>query len=393
MLSLQYLNKRLKKSHIEQILKNYNIKYTTMKNEIENKISIMIKTFTEDISQFLNNLDEVAEQKQQLKNLENKNIELQSLREEIKDKIHEQTKLRREIELLRIENNRLRSNMMSTFNNSRKKLKYTPLSPTHRNISYKSINTVSNFRNGNYNHNHKSPINSPIKMWKDTNSLYLKTEKKDKKEYKDTKIFKSPQIEVKKAKTKISDFNLNDNKNKNKNKNCLRKNINKNQNNKNILSSSTKETAELNKKNINSNSSKNIRKQTKIITNKSTFIKNKNMKNLIIGKNLEKLETTNKDKLLNKNINTKVNNIEKESSKTLFKFESLGESKKKESEDYSSDKESESKSKITNEYYDSEEADLTLIDEEINEMNYIEKEILSVMGQINELKQKNNNLT
>ena len=364
-----------------------------MKNEIENKISIMIKTFTEDISQFLNNLDEVAEQKQQLKNLENKNIELQSLREEIKDKIHEQTKLRREIELLRIENNRLRSNMMSTFNNSRKKLKYTPLSPTHRNISYKSINTVSNFRNGNYNHNHKSPINSPIKMWKDTNSLYLKTEKKDKKEYKDTKIFKSPQIEVKKAKTKISDFNLNDNKNKNKNKNCLRKNINKNQNNKNILSSSTKETAELNKKNINSNSSKNIRKQTKIITNKSTFIKNKNMKNLIIGKNLEKLETTNKDKLLNKNINTKVNNIEKESSKTLFKFESLGESKKKESEDYSSDKESESKSKITNEYYDSEEADLTLIDEEINEMNYIEKEILSVMGQINELKQKNNNLT
>ena len=393
MLSLQYLNKRLKKSHIEQILKNYNIKYTTMKNEIENKISIMIKTFTEDISQFLNNLDEVAEQKQQLKNLENKNIELQSLREEIKDKIHEQTKLRREIELLRIENNRLRSNMMSTFNNSRKKLKYTPLSPTHRNISYKSINTVSNFRNGNYNHNHKSPINSPIKMWKDTNSLYLKTEKKDKKEYKDTKIFKSPQIEVKKAKTKNSDFNLNDNKNKNKNKNCLRKNINKNQNNKNILSSSTKETAELNKKNINSNSSKNIRKQTKIITNKSTFIKNKNMKNLIIGKNLEKLETTNKDKLLNKNINTKVNNIEKESSKTLFKFESLGESKKKESEDYSSDKESESKSKITNEYYDSEEADLTLIDEEINEMNYIEKEILSVMGQINEFKQKNNNLT
>ena len=131
MLSLQYLNKRLKKNHIEQILKNYNIKYTTMKNEIENKINIMIKTFTEDISQFLNNLEDIAEQKKQLKNIVNNQTELESLREEIKEKIHEQTKLRREIELLRIENNRLKINT-NPNNNSRKKINYIPTSPTNK---------------------------------------------------------------------------------------------------------------------------------------------------------------------------------------------------------------------------------------------------------------------
>ena len=39
MLQLQYLNTKLQKKHIEQILSNFNIKYTTMKKEIENKIN------------------------------------------------------------------------------------------------------------------------------------------------------------------------------------------------------------------------------------------------------------------------------------------------------------------------------------------------------------------
>ena len=64
MLQLQYLSTKLKKTHIEQILSNYNIKYTTMKKEIENKIEIMIKTFNQDISSYLNNMEEIAEQKQ-----------------------------------------------------------------------------------------------------------------------------------------------------------------------------------------------------------------------------------------------------------------------------------------------------------------------------------------
>ena len=108
MLSLQYFNNRLKKTHIDKIIANYNIKYTTMKKEIDNKINIMIKTVTQDINSFLTNMEEIAEEKQKLKSLEINQNELETLKEQLKDKIHEQTKLRREIELLRIENKNLK---------------------------------------------------------------------------------------------------------------------------------------------------------------------------------------------------------------------------------------------------------------------------------------------
>ena len=45
MLQIQYLIIKLQKKHIEQILLNFNIKYTTIKEEIENKINIIIKIF------------------------------------------------------------------------------------------------------------------------------------------------------------------------------------------------------------------------------------------------------------------------------------------------------------------------------------------------------------
>ena len=37
-----------------------------MKKEIENKINMMIKAFTEDISAFFNNMEEIAEEKELL---------------------------------------------------------------------------------------------------------------------------------------------------------------------------------------------------------------------------------------------------------------------------------------------------------------------------------------
>ena len=63
----QYLNTRLTKNNINKILYNYNIKYMTMKNEIDNKINLMIKAFNQDIYSFLNKFVEIAEQKQKLK--------------------------------------------------------------------------------------------------------------------------------------------------------------------------------------------------------------------------------------------------------------------------------------------------------------------------------------
>ena len=163
MLSSQYFNKGLKKNHIEKILTNYTIKYTTMRKEIENKINIMIKTFTEDISAFLNNMEEIAEQKQQIKNIESNQNELETLREQAKENNQERNKLKREIEILRIEINRLKSsstnnnnnnnnNNNSTTNSSRKKINFTPYSPSSKDISYQGLNTISNF------HNITSPI-------------------------------------------------------------------------------------------------------------------------------------------------------------------------------------------------------------------------------------------
>ena len=372
MLSLQYLNKRLKKSHIEQIQNNYNIKYTTMKKEIENKINIMIKTFNDDISAFLNNMQEVAEQKQQLKSLENKESEVESLREKIKDSIHEKTKLRREIELLRIENNRLKyySNTNNNVNSSRKKL-FSP-SATSRENAYQPLNTVSNF--------HSSLITSPKNKPKDNNSILIKTEKKEKKErkeIKDSRLFKSPQVEqFKKTKKKLSISNVENNKTKGIDR--------KKEKTKTLLSFSTSQI--INKKNLNYGSSKNLMKKNKI-TYRSNKDFNKTTNNSLLGK---KILNANKKEAAKSLFNQK-----KELSKTKTESENLVVDKIKQSEEYSSEKYSsssseesiKSKSKITIEDIDDEEQ--TMIEDEISEMNFIEEEILSVMEQIKEFKEQN----
>ena len=387
MLSLQYLNKRLKKNHIEQILTNYNIKYTTMKKEIENKINIMIKTFTEDISAFLNNLEEIAEKKHQIKTIESNQNELESLREQAKENNHEKNKLRREIELLRIEINRLKSNSSNnnsnnnnntTSHSSRKKINFSPNSPSSKDISYQCLNTISNFNN----------ITSPLRKSKDTSSLLLRTEKKEKKEIKDSRIFKSPQVsQIKKSKKKINDLNSKENSN-NIIKNIRKKEINKTH--KNTLSCSTSEVIiESNKNEKNSTYSlayKNKKLNNKISSNKGKIKNNKSSK---FVKNIEKSNKNSTFIQSEKQINKKIDILKNKENEKI----------PKDNEEYSSEKENnidieddniENKSKTTTE--DNEE-EITIIDEEINEMNLLEEEILSLMGKIKEFKQQNNDLT
>ena len=67
MFQLQYYNSRLKNNHINKILNNYQIKYTQIKNEIESKVNQMIKFFLKDISIYLQNIEEIAEQKKKNK--------------------------------------------------------------------------------------------------------------------------------------------------------------------------------------------------------------------------------------------------------------------------------------------------------------------------------------
>ena len=49
MLQKQYYTYKLSKTQIDHILANYNIKYTTMKIEIESKLTNMIQVFLKDI--------------------------------------------------------------------------------------------------------------------------------------------------------------------------------------------------------------------------------------------------------------------------------------------------------------------------------------------------------
>ena len=108
MLQLQYLNNKLKKSQLDHILSNYNIKYNTMKREIESKLNILIKTFLEDIDSFLEKMEEIAIEKQKLKEFDRDQNTVQFLREELSEKNHMQTKLKHQIDLLLMENKRMK---------------------------------------------------------------------------------------------------------------------------------------------------------------------------------------------------------------------------------------------------------------------------------------------
>lgn len=365
MLSIQYLNKRLKKKHIEKILSNYSIKYTTMKKEIENKVNVMIKTFTEDISAFLNNMEEIAEEKEKLKSLTNNQNELESLREEMKAKNHEESELRREIELLKIENNRLKnSTNNNTINNysSRKKL-YSS--------ARENFNSMSAYNSPN--------IRSP-KKGKNPNSLLLKTDRRENKKNLESKLFKSPQnTQLKKTTKKILQSKL-----EKKNTNLLKK-TEKSKANKTVLGYNSADIKTEPSNNFNSNKgilSKN--KQALNNTKKKTTFK-------LPPKNETQKKSENTKKILNRTVNN-FNKIKDQSNtNTINKPDSI--SIKQDSEDSSSESSSYSKSlnksRITSMSYEEEN---TIIDEEISEMNYFEEEITSLMDEIREFKKNNDEI-
>ena len=367
MLSIQYLNKRLTKKHIEKILSNYTIKYTTMKKEIENKVNVMIKTFTEDISAFLNNMEEIAEEKEKLKSLTNNQNELESLREEMKFRNHEESELRRQIELLTMENNRLRSsaNNKNTINNPSSRKKYCS-------SNRENYNSMSNYNSPN--------VRSPTKKGSNLNSLLLKTDRKDNKRNLDNRIFKSPQNTQLKKTKKISQTKL-----EKKNTNLLKK-TEKSKTNKTILGYNSADVRT--EPNPNFNSNKGILGKSKQTLNnnrkKTTFklpVKNETQKKTEVTK-----------KVLNRTVNN-FNKIKEEplNTNTINKPDSI--SIKHDSEDSSSESSSYSKSvnksRITSVDYEEEN---TIIDEEISEMNYFEDEITSLMEEIREFKKNNDEI-
>ena len=387
MLQSQYLNTKLQKKHIEQILANYNIKYTTMKNEIESKINIMIKAFNQDISEFLNNMEEIASEKQKLKQLERNQIELESTREELKEKIHEQTKLKRDIELLKMENTRLKNicNNQSgnhTRNNSRR-----IFSPTFRDSIQKSTNTplmnqtqkkltiTKSYFNKTekkdiQQERSKSPLNATLRKTHkisglpldEKNKTIITTLKKEKEKEKGKElIYNRLNTEVKKEPTKFIFKNLKSHQNIFKNKN---------KDNKGGLFALKNKIFRKNNKSFNKNNKANIKnKDNSKLFNKTT----RNFNKAKISKTIVANNTDN----TNSNVATKT----KKNENDYVDKENISNS--------DNDNDIESKSQGSFDNFDEEK----LVEDEINEMNEIEDEILTLMGQIKDFEKSHKNVT
>ena len=108
MLQIQYYNKGLSKTQIEQIIKNYNLKYTTLTNEINLKLTSLIKTVLNDITPFLENIEYLSKQAKQLKEFENAKNHVELLENKIKEKTLKEKELEHHINNLKQEINELK---------------------------------------------------------------------------------------------------------------------------------------------------------------------------------------------------------------------------------------------------------------------------------------------
>ena len=140
MLQLQYIT-RLKNKHINNILDNYKLKYSGMKNEIDTKVNELIKLFLKDILAFLENLEQTATNKKKLNNYDKMKTELESIRNQLKIKTYNEHKVKNELDLLTQENSLL-------------KVKIKSLNQKILNLS----NNLSNSNNNIYNMRNKSPF-------------------------------------------------------------------------------------------------------------------------------------------------------------------------------------------------------------------------------------------
>ena len=113
MLQLQYLISKLNNKQINNILDNYKLKYSGIRNEIESKINDMIKLFLKDILGFLENIEEIANKKKKLNNYEKMKNELDSIKYQLKLKAYNEHKTKNELDLLIQENSLLKVKIKS----------------------------------------------------------------------------------------------------------------------------------------------------------------------------------------------------------------------------------------------------------------------------------------
>ena len=103
MLQIQYYNKGLTQTQIEQILNNYNLKYTTISKQINAKLNSLIKTVLDDIFPFLENIQVLSKEIKKMKDLENTNDKIEFLENKLRKKAETENQLKNDIITLKKE--------------------------------------------------------------------------------------------------------------------------------------------------------------------------------------------------------------------------------------------------------------------------------------------------
>ena len=267
MLHLQYYNSVVKNNHINKILNNYKLKYSRIVNEIESKINEMMKLYLKDILAFLENIEEVAEQKHKISEYDKNKRELEFIKQKLKTKTYNEHKMRIGFDSLQQENALL-------------KLKINSL---NKKISFLINNNLNNSQNAS------------ISQKKIVSNKYYRSMPKLSNSSLTPKISKSSSSSI-----VLNTASILEEENNNKSSlilvNTTKNNIKSGKNLKIVdKSKKSNQNNEQNKKNINSN------KFIKNIGNKSTKNSNKNNINLKItnikSRNFERSSDKNDDKV------------------------------------------------------------------------------------------------
>ena len=385
MLQLQYFNTKLKNKHINNILDNYKLKYTGLKNELDTKINELIKLFVKDISNFLETTEEIANAKKKLNNYEKMKSELESIRNQLKLKIYNEHKIKNELEVLNQENSIL-------------KVKLNSLKQKLNNLSTYNINNNSNKTRS------KSPFNS--KTLRDSNlitpkiNLNLRSSFNDyKKEISDFRKTYNKSVERKASgenSISINKLDLSLTSKFDYSSRVLEKvektnsKMKKNNNKKNIYSilkrSSIKKGPNpvLNNNNINNNNENSIN-----INNSTTIKKKKNIKKFLKNKEKEKISTINKsNNKLNTNTKYKITSFTPFTPYTSVLNSNLKKNisnikEFKELNDTSQDNSADITQGINTEYEDFEKKINNAIDEELKQLEQDEEKIKKLLETIN----------
>ena len=209
MLQKQYYTYKLSKTQIDHILANYNIKYTTMKIEIESKLTNMIQVFLKDIFAFLENIEDIATEREKLKEFDRIKEKLQSTSEKLIEKTKNEIKLQstidtlsKEIASLKEKINNLSQNSIqfpNTNKNSKERLSYTGIYKTPKkgtitirrksdirnNLSFtykdsiKEVNKFINLQNEERYSVNDNSIGNRIRISKFINDVGIASKKED----------------------------------------------------------------------------------------------------------------------------------------------------------------------------------------------------------------------